>query len=60
MNPLEGRGFLVETDDEQESAIAEVYTNSAHHELKILCEAMIEYDEMFSLWPNIMFGWRNE
>ncbi len=50
VNLLDGRGFSVETEDEQESAIVEIYINPEHHELKILCEAMIEYDEMFSLW----------
>lgn len=32
------------------AAIAAIYKDPGHHDLKMLCEAMIEYDELFQLW----------
>jgi tryptophan 2,3-dioxygenase len=47
---LRRRGFDVDGDQAQRSAIVAVYRRDGDHALRILCEAMIEYDEMFSLW----------
>ena len=47
---LERLGMEVGNGKAQEDIIVQIYSNPDHHELKILCEAMIEYDEMFSLW----------
>jgi tryptophan 2,3-dioxygenase len=30
--------------------IARIYRDPKHHDLRMLCEAMIEYDELFGLW----------
>ena len=47
---LERKGLNVVDGRDQENTIVQIYRDPDHHELKILCEAMIEYDEMFSLW----------
>jgi tryptophan 2,3-dioxygenase len=47
---LRQRGFKVEGEAEQQKAIVEIYRRDGDHDLRMLCEAMIEYDEMFSLW----------
>ncbi len=47
---LERQGLEVGDRSAQEDTVVQIYSNPDHHELKILCEAMIEYDEMFSLW----------
>jgi len=43
-------GFSVAGDESQRLAIVSIYKRGGDHALRILCEAMIEYDEMFSLW----------
>jgi tryptophan 2,3-dioxygenase len=47
---LERRGFNVADEAAQRRAIVEIYRPTGDHGLRILCEAMIEYDETFSLW----------
>jgi tryptophan 2,3-dioxygenase len=47
---LEKRGFDVRDDAQQVQAIVKIYRRGGDHDLRMLCEAMIEYDEMFSLW----------
>jgi tryptophan 2,3-dioxygenase len=47
---LRRRGYNVDTEESQRHAIVEIYQRGGDHTLRILCEAMIEYDEMFSLW----------
>ena len=47
---LQERGFEVGDEDSQERAVARIYGDPVQHELRLLSEAMIEYDEMFSLW----------
>jgi tryptophan 2,3-dioxygenase len=47
---LQRRGFRVDDENAQRRAIVEIYRPSGDHSLRILCEAMIEYDETFSLW----------
>jgi len=47
---LNQEGYNVETDDAQRRAIVSIYKRDGNHSLRVLCEAMIEYDEMFSLW----------
>jgi len=32
------------------AAVARIYKDSRFHDLRMLCEAMIEYDELFQLW----------
>jgi tryptophan 2,3-dioxygenase len=41
-----------QTGDESslQQTIVEIYRPDGDHKLRMLCEAMIEYDEMFSLW----------
>ncbi len=47
---LKRRGFNVDNDSAQQQAIVAIYRNTGDHSLRMLCEAMIEYDEMLSLW----------
>src|SRR5581483_5513569 len=47
---LERRGFHVADESGQIAAIVAIYRSRSDHDLRMLCEAMIEYDEMFSLW----------
>jgi len=47
---LRRRGFNVDDEASQRQAIVKIYQRDGDHALRILCEAMIEYDEMFSLW----------
>ncbi len=47
---LERRGFNVQDETAQRQAIVDIYRPGGDHGLRILCEAMIEYDETFSLW----------
>ncbi len=47
---LEGRGFDVADEESQETAVARIYGDPKQLDLRLLSEAMIEYDEMFSLW----------
>src|SRR3989454_9377948 len=46
---LKRRGFQVEDEPAQRRVIVGVYREDGDHSLRMLCEAMIEYDEMFSL-----------
>jgi tryptophan 2,3-dioxygenase len=43
-------GYGVGDDESQRRAIVSIYKRGGDHALRVLCEAMIEYDEMFSLW----------
>jgi tryptophan 2,3-dioxygenase len=43
-------GYNVEDEQSQRRAVVAIYKRDGDHALRILCEAMIEYDEMFSLW----------
>ncbi len=43
-------GYSVAEDESQRRAIVSIYKRGGDHALRVLCEAMIEYDEMFSLW----------
>jgi len=47
---LKRRGFPAANEAEQQKAIVDIYKREGDHDLRMLCEAMIEYDEMFSLW----------
>ena len=47
---LERRGFLVQDEASQVKSIVAIYRRDGDHDLRMLCEALIEYDEMFSLW----------
>jgi len=47
---LKRRGFQVEDEPAQRRVIVGIYRKDGDHSLRMLCEAMIEYDEMFSLW----------
>jgi tryptophan 2,3-dioxygenase len=47
---LKKRGFDVDSEESQRHSIVVIYKRGGDHALRILCEAMIEYDEMFSLW----------
>jgi tryptophan 2,3-dioxygenase len=47
---LKRRGYNVDTEEAQRRAIVAIYKRDGDHALRVLCEAMIEYDEMFSLW----------
>jgi len=47
---LSRQGYDVGTEEAQRRAIVRIYQRDGDHALRILCEAMIEYDEMFSLW----------
>ena len=47
---LKRNGFRVDDEVSQKQAIVQIYRRDGDHKLRSLCEAMIEYDEMFSLW----------
>src|SRR5215813_6874736 len=47
---LRRKGFMIDNEGSQRRAIVDIYGRNGDHSLRILCEAMIEYDEMFSLW----------
>jgi tryptophan 2,3-dioxygenase len=47
---LQRQGYKVEDDEAQRKSIVAIYRRDGDHSLRVLCEAMIEYDEMFSLW----------
>ena len=47
---LKRKGFDVDGEDSQRKAIIQIYGKNGDVQLRDLCEAMIEYDEMFSLW----------
>jgi tryptophan 2,3-dioxygenase len=43
-------GYRPGNEELQREAIVTIYKRGGDHALRVLCEAMIEYDEMFSLW----------
>src|SRR5260370_19569083 len=43
-------GHIVDSEGLQREAIVTIYKHDSDHALRVLCQAMIEYDEMFSLW----------
>lgn len=47
---LKRQGYNVDDEQSERGAIVAIYQRNGDHALRILCEAMIEYDEMFSLW----------
>src|SRR5262249_3047055 len=47
---LERRGYDVHDERTQIETIVSIYRRGGDHDLRMLCEALIEYDEMFSLW----------
>ncbi len=47
---LKRRGCQVDDEASLKNGIVEIYRRGGAHDLRMLCEAMIEYDEMFSLW----------
>jgi len=47
---LKRQGYNADDEESQRRAIVAIYQRDGDHSLRILCEAMIEYDEMFSLW----------
>jgi len=47
---LKRQGYSVDDEASQTRSIVAIYERGGDHALRILCEAMIEYDEMFSLW----------
>jgi tryptophan 2,3-dioxygenase len=47
---LKRRGFDVDNESAQQQAVVGIYRKDGDHSLRMLCEAMIEYDEMVSLW----------
>ena len=47
---LKRGGYQVDDEAAQTQAIIQIYRRGGDHALRSLCEAMIEYDEMFSLW----------
>jgi tryptophan 2,3-dioxygenase len=44
------QGYRVDNEESQRQSIVSIYKRDGNHALRVLCEAMIEYDEMFSLW----------
>jgi tryptophan 2,3-dioxygenase len=46
---LQRQGHDVDSEESQRRSIVRIY-KGGDHALRVLCEAMIEYDEMFSLW----------
>ena len=47
---LQRCGYDVTNEESQRQSIVRIYQKDGDHALRVLCEAMIEYDEMFSLW----------
>ena len=47
---LHWHGYTTDTEESQRQGIVSIYKRDGEHALRVLCEAMIEYDEMFSLW----------
>jgi tryptophan 2,3-dioxygenase len=44
------RGLRVATEAEQRAAVVAIYKDESRHELRALCEALIEFDEEFSMY----------
>ena len=47
---LKGRGFDVSSETAELKSIVRIYKEEAHADLHRLCEEMIQYDKLFSLW----------
>jgi tryptophan 2,3-dioxygenase len=47
---LKRHGYNVDNQESQRRAVVSIYSRGGDHALRVLCEALIEYDEMFSLW----------
>jgi tryptophan 2,3-dioxygenase len=47
---LSSRGFDTATEDTEVKSIVRIYREEAHADLRALCEDMIQYDKLFSLW----------
>lgn len=54
---LRGRGFTLASGDSEEARVARVreltgiyHTPDSHYDIYLLCEAMVEFDELFTLW----------
>ncbi len=50
MTLLKRRGCDVQDERAQIETVVGLYRRGGDHDLRMLCEALIEYDEMFSLW----------
>ena len=47
---LASRGFDVATEAAEVKSVVRIYREDAHADLRALCEDMIQYDKLFSLW----------
>jgi tryptophan 2,3-dioxygenase len=47
---LTSRGFDVATEAGELKSVVRIYRDDAHADLRALCEDMIQYDKLFSLW----------
>jgi tryptophan 2,3-dioxygenase len=47
---LKSRAFDVATEAAEVQAVVRIYREDAHADLRALCEEMIQYDKLFSLW----------
>ena len=47
---LKSRGLEFATDAAEIQSIVRIYSEDAHADLRALCEEMIQYDKLFSLW----------
>jgi tryptophan 2,3-dioxygenase len=47
---LQRLGYDAGSEEAQRRSIVRIYQKDGDHAMRILCEALIEYDEMFSLW----------
>jgi len=47
---LASRGFDVATETAEVKSVVRIYREDAHADLRALCEDMIQYDKLFSLW----------
>jgi tryptophan 2,3-dioxygenase len=47
---LASRGFDVATEAAEVKSVVRIYREEAHADLRALCEDMIQYDKLFSLW----------
>ena len=47
---LQRLGYEAGSDEGQRRSIVRIYQKDGDHAMRMLCEALIEYDEMFSLW----------
>jgi tryptophan 2,3-dioxygenase len=49
-NLLKSRGFDIATEAAELKSIVSIYRDEAHSDLRALCEDMLQYDKLFSLW----------